>query len=368
MKDREVLDIELFSFFSGLGLLDLGFESEGFNVSFVNEYDKRFMDAYCYARRNNSHEPRYGYSTDDIRKFLNDEIWEHRFPDYKKHKGRLIGFIGGPPCPDFSTAGKNDGKDGKNGKLTQVYIELIAKRKPDFFVLENVKGLYKTKKHRKFYDEIKDKLKDLGYKLFDSIENSLEYGVPQFRSRLFLVGFLGDSFESDLTCCIGGHKKYDIETILNMPWPKKSMFKEEGILTCPEGIQEDVTVEYWFRRNQVDNHQNGRDFFKVKAEKKFRIISEGEVAGKSFKRLHRWRYAPTSAYGNNEVHLHPYKMRRLSVAEALAIQSAPRDFILPQSLPLSVKFKMIGNGVPFLLSKGLAKDLIECIRKFAKWI
>lgn len=89
----------------------------------------------------------------------------------------------------FSIAGRNEGKEGKNGQLTSVYTELILKRKPDFFLLENVKGLYRTRKHREFYDSIKRKLRRSGYHLFDSVENALEYGVPQFRERLFLVGF-----------------------------------------------------------------------------------------------------------------------------------------------------------------------------------
>ena len=64
--------------------------------------------------------------------------------------------------------------------------------------------------------------------------------------------------------------------------------------------------------------------------------------------MHRWRYSPTAAYGNNEVHIHPYKPRRISVAEALAIQSLPAIFELPETMTLSDMFKSIGNGVPFL--------------------
>src|SRR5699024_1972529 len=93
-------------------------------------------------------------------------------------------------------------------------------------------------------------------------------------------------------------------------------------------------------------------------------IPEGESRGKSFKRLHRWRYSPTAAYGNNEVHLHPYLPRRISVAEALAIQSLPEWFELPQNISLSSKFKMVGNGVPYLLSYGIASELYEWIYAF----
>ncbi|MOA40776.1 Modification methylase HaeIII [compost metagenome] len=89
-------------------------------------------------------------------------------------------------------------------------------------------------------------------------------------------------------------------------------------------------------------------------------INEGYVSRKSFKRLHRWRYSPTVAYGNNEVHLHPYKSRRLSVAEALAIQSLPPEFIVDPELSLTDKFKTIGNGVPYVMSYAIAM----CIKRF----
>lgn len=91
-------------------------------------------------------------------------------------------------------------------------------------------------------------------------------------------------------------------------------------------------------------------------------IKEGDVSGKSFKRLHRWRYSPTAAYGNNEVHLHPYKSRRLTASEALAIQSLPREFELPQDMTLSNMFKTIGNGVPFLMSEAIAKTIKDFLK------
>ena len=68
----------------------------------------------------------------------------------------------------------------------------------------------------------------------------------------------------------------------------------------------------------------------------------------------RWRYAPAAAYGNNEVTLHPYKSRRMSAAEALAIQSLPKEFELPPDMPLTHIFKTIGNGLPFLAAKHFA--------------
>ena len=67
--------IEVYSFFSGAGFLDLGFEKAGFDIVFVNEFNKQFLDVYQYARRNNEKLPQYGYSNEDIRIFLSDENW-----------------------------------------------------------------------------------------------------------------------------------------------------------------------------------------------------------------------------------------------------------------------------------------------------
>lgn len=122
-------------------------------------------------------------------------------------------------------------------------------------------------------------------------------------------------------------------------------------------------MQYWFKKNDVENHQNSDDYFIPHAIECFLSIAEGDVSKKSFKRLHRWRYSPTVAYGNNEVHLHPYKLRRLSVAEALALQSLPKEFEIPQSLSKSEMFKTIGNGVPFLLANGIAKSIRDFLEK-----
>jgi DNA (cytosine-5)-methyltransferase 1 len=355
---------QIYSFFSGVGFLDLGFQNAGFDIAFVDEFSESFLSAYRYARRNDPHIPQYGYSHLDVRSFLSDTIWNQTFPDYRAHNDMLVGFIGGPPCPDFSTAGKNKGAEGENGQLTSVYVNLIIKRAPDFFVLENVKGLYQTKKHKEFYDCMKRKLYKAGYSLFDTIENALEYGAPQYRDRLILIGFKRSRFGRRIQYQFGIHHVYTHQEIENTNWPSTDPFVENGELAMPAGVIENLTVEHWFRQNDVLNHPNGNDFFNVINRNRFETISEGNSAGKSFKRLHRWRYSPTAAYGHNEVHLHPYLPRRISVAEALAIQSLPATFELPADLPLSAKFKMVGNGVPYLLALGVAAELHDWIDAF----
>jgi DNA (cytosine-5)-methyltransferase 1 len=367
----------IFSFFSGAGFLDLGFEKSGYNIAFVNEYHRPFLETYMHSRRIlKIDEPKFGYHLRDISEFT-QELERRKFAELiseARKSSELVGFIGGPPCPDFSVGGKNKGHEGDNGKLTRTYVELICQQKPDFFLLENVKGLWRTKKHRVFYEEMKTKLHNEGYLTTERLINAIEYGVPQQRERIILIGFqktvlndlgfhpaqnetLSDIFPWEK------HIKYKLEDIAAMPWIQTTPFVEESEMPIPEGIPAELTVEYWFRKNDVYNHPNAEMYFTPRAGLvKFQSIPEGDDSKKSYKRLHRWRYSPTAAYGNNEVHLHPYKARRLSVAEALAIQSLPKEYTLPQNITLSDAFKTVGNGVPYLASKGIAETILDFLK------
>lgn len=181
-------DLHIFSFFSGSGFLDLGFEKSGFTIDAVNEFSPAFQNAYRYARERMSiPQPRFGYSK-DVNEFLGSRKSEIKRNINSIHKeGGLVGFIGGPPCPDFSVAGKQAGRDGDNGKLSQSYIDLIFRQRPDFFLFENVKGLWQTAKHREYYEELKQKLSRY-YLLTDRLCNALEFGAPQDRDRILLFG------------------------------------------------------------------------------------------------------------------------------------------------------------------------------------
>ncbi|MBQ4878419.1 DNA cytosine methyltransferase [Pseudoalteromonas luteoviolacea] len=364
----------IFSFFAGSGFLDLGFERTGFDVRFVNEFHKPFYEAYKYSRQIMNHpEPQYEHHLGSIEEFLNGNP-KKRLKQYitNAKKDNLVGFIGGPPCPDFSVAGKNKGREGDHGKLTESYIDTIIAFKPDFFLLENVKGLWSNKKHFLFYKEMKDKLENAGYILTDRLANCIEFGAPQDRDRILLFGIKrskvkrNQRLKLDQNFKWNTYLKFDKEVVLNKSlWPTTTLYSANSSLPAPDFSEdiEELTVEYWFRKNDVCNHPNAKHHFKPKAGlPKMQTIAEGDVSGKSFKRLHRWRYSATAAYGNNEVHLHPYQDRRLSAAEALAIQSLPKEFVLPKDMGLSNMFKTIGNGVPFLLSEAIAKTIKDFLK------
>lgn len=360
--------IKIFSFFSGCGFLDLGFEKAGFEIDLVNEFSCSFLNAYKYSREiMKMRKPKYGYFNIDINDFLSDKSDEIK--DYladAKNDGSLVGFIGGPPCPDFSIAGKQRGRNGDNGKLSKSYVDLIIKLHPDFFLFENVKGLWRTAKHRAFYEELKSELQTAGYLTTERLTNSLEFGAPQDRDRILLFGI-----SSPLAQNLGNpdkafewekHMKYDLEQVKALPWPTTNEFKTGKKRECPDGIPKELTVQYWFEKNDVEHHPNRNDCFVPRnGLSKMKVIDEGDDSKKSYKRIHRWRYSPTACYGNNEVHLHPYKERRLSVAEALAIQSLPKSFVLPEDMSLTDKFKTIGNGVPFVLAEGIASTIRDYI-------
>lgn len=372
MKITKMMNVGVYSFFAGSGFLDLGFEkTEGVKINFVNEIHEPFLDSYKYSRsRLNLDEPIYGYSNTDITHILEENLLSKIIGESKK-KDDLTGFIGGPPCPDFSIAGKNKGRNGKKGILSQTYIDLICKYKPDFFLFENVKGLYRTTKHKIFFTNLKAQLAENGYFLTEKLVNALEYGVPQDRDRIILIGFrnkalkfaglnrysdknLNQSFNWNL------HTKYRKESVLSIDWPTSLPFCEDSSLEMPPNVIESLCVQHWFNKNMVTGHPNSENCFNPKSNK-FTLIREGDDSKKSYKRLHRWRYSPTAAYGNNEVHLHPYKARRITAAEALAIQSLPIWFVLPEDMTLTNMFKTIGNGVPYLLAKGLAQTIIDFV-------
>jgi DNA (cytosine-5)-methyltransferase 1 len=363
----------IFSFFAGSGFLDLGFETSGFNIVYVNEIFSPFLAAYRYSRQMlNLALPEYGYHQEedaDVSKLLEGKQAERLgelVQDCRKSH-HIVGFIGAPPCPDFSIGGKNKGHLGDNGKLSAAYVELICRNLPDFFLFENVKGLWRTKKHRLFFESLKQQLQAKGYILTERLINAIEYGVPQDRARIILIGFHNSLFKEVSFFPWQKYILYPQEKVFAYPWQQWKPFVENSFIPCPENVPQELTVEYWFRKNNVLQHPNAKHYFQPRAGiVKFAAIAEGDDSKKSFKRLHRWRYSPTACFGNNEVHLHPYKVRRISVAEALAIQSLPANFVLPEDMSLTNMFKTIGNGLPYLASKALAQTILDFLTTYTQ--
>ncbi len=355
----------LLSFFSGAGFLDLGFMQAGFNVVWTNEMNSSFARGAACGMAGISRYPtaiqNINSITDVGPNLIIREAFGHNVP-------RSFGVIGGPPCPDFSVAGKNRGRDGDQGRLSQIYVDRILDLHPTFFLFENVSGLLKTRRHRIFLDQLSAQL--AGDYLVDMmLLNALDFGVPQDRRRIFLIGFQKawvNRHYGRRGLNVNTHwfpwpvdERY-INAKTRFVWPTTAPFQSEP--EKPEGIPEELMVGTWIGDPEaLSRLPNGTDVLTPRSAK-LSNVEEGDVSRKSFKRLHRWRYSPTAAYGNNEVHLHPFEPRRLSVREALRLQTVPDEYCLPPDMSLTHKFKTIGNGVPVKLAKAVGMAIANFLR------
>jgi DNA (cytosine-5)-methyltransferase 1 len=354
----------ILSFFSGAGFLDMGFEQAGFNIVWTNEYNLKIARIFNHGMSLYADKSKKISNTSSIIDIGPNLIAKEAFNNTPIPK--IFGIIGGPPCPDFSIGGKNLGNLGANGKLSKVYVERITELQPTFFLFENVPGLLRTHKHREFFELLLEQLRD-DYKVDYRVLNALEYGAPQDRERVFVVGFHKKWLRknrkdflrvNDSSWFPWPEKKYpDAKKKYN--WPDTNLFGEDN--QKPMGIPDELMVgPLILNQGDLTKLPNSREYFRPCSEK-FTFVNEGDVSKKSFKRLHRWRYSPTAAYGNNEVHLHPTLPRRLSVRETLRIQTVPDAYQLPSDISLSVKFKAIGNGVPVVLAHAVATSFIKIL-------
>lgn len=362
--------IPVLSFFTGGGFLDMGFEKKGFDVVWANECNERYIELYKHGYTAWQKSRRRGVNLPylderSVEEIPTRSIIRRAFP---YGKPELFGIIGGPPCPDFSSAGRHAGKNGTNGKLTKCFVEVIQAIKPAFFVLENVSGLFKYSKHRPYLETLISKLEETGYIVYFDVLNALEFGVPQHRERLFVVGFLRKRM--NINGRVNGdwfswprNKKYEGAHI-NFSWPEKNKFGEKP--RKPRNLPRELCVgEYMLRNSELDKIPNGNNYFNPYS-KYFKKVDEGDTSRKSFKRLHRYRYSPTACYGNNEVHLHPSEPRRISLREAMRIQGIPDGYILPEDISLQASFKMVSNGVPVPLAEHLAESIKKHLENHLK--
>ncbi len=178
------------SLFSGCGGYDLGV-SKSFNIVGHVEWSKDALETYEFNKNHSG----FGNSEligTDITKITDQEILEF------KNKHKEIKFIfGGPPCQGFSMNGKRDPKDPRNSLFID-FVRFVKIIKPDFFQMENVKGLksMKTATGEKVIDIILSSFKNEGYTINWVVHDASNYGVPQNRKRIIITGFRGDKMPS----------------------------------------------------------------------------------------------------------------------------------------------------------------------------
>jgi len=160
--------------FSGIGSPEQGAKRvyDDLDLVFACEWDK-------YARE--SFKANYKIEDNHFHKDIEDM-------DGKQYKGKVDIIIGGSPCQDFSLAGLRKGIDGNKGVLIYEYIRIIQEVNPPIFIYENVKGMLSDKNGRTI-KEFVQVFREMGYHCHYEVLNTKDYGVPQNRERIFLVGF-----------------------------------------------------------------------------------------------------------------------------------------------------------------------------------
>jgi DNA (cytosine-5)-methyltransferase 1 len=355
---RKTEAIPVISLFTGGGFLDLGFERAGFRTVYTNEVNPEFAELFVEGTKHvKVHGRLWRPPEPEVQSIIDLKAAKVLKAAFGGVPADMFGVVGGPPCPDFSRGGRNGGGNGQNGRLTNSFVQMVCRLAPTFFVMENVPGLYRTKKHRAYLDRRLDDLREAGYLLDMCILNALHFGAPQLRERLFVVGvrkrIAYRALDVKSAKALEGQEHWfpwpigpfaDAESL---PWPDVNPFGAKP--KKPTGIPDQLTVYSVLKASN--------DMFNAYSQR-FKTRPEGCVRYKSFKRLHRYRFAPTMWFGNREVHLHPWKPRRLSVREAMRLQTIPDEYILPADATLSAKFALVGNGVPCVLAEAIARSLL----------
>ena len=324
-------DLELLSLFCGAGGLDEGFRQAGFTTSLAIDKDLQCVRTFetnhpnAIAAQNDINE----LSLSVLDRLVNREI-------------APIGVLGGPPCQSFSVSNVHQRDDDSRHDLPISYARLLGrlnKRNPiSFFVFENVPGLL-GKKHRHRYEQFKNEFMKVGFQLHEHRLNAMHYGVPQDRSRIFIVGIN-----------IGKHP--------NAQWkpPERENRRPPTVRETIEGLPEPVLNKKGMDPETFPAHPN--HWCMVPRSKKFSdsgALREGQAHGRSFRTLAWDRPSWAVAYGHREVHCHPKGHRRLSMFEAMLLQSFPKGYRLTGNI--SAQVRLVSDAVPPRLAWHLAVAL-----------
>lgn len=329
--------------FCGCGGLSKGFEMAGFNTVLAIDFWKDAVETF-----NNNHKNKVAIC-DDVSKISNDFL-----DDFTK-KNKIIGIVGGPPCQGYSTVGKRDINDDRNYLYLQ-YCRIVEKVKPEFFVLENVKGLL-TLNNGKFKEDIVERFTKLGYIVDYKILNSADYGVPQNRNRVFFVGIKNKKF------------KFPKEKL-----KKVTTYEAISDLTSYEDKYTTSAQTSYQKNMRGNNKQLKNNEFTVHTEKTIDVISKipdgGKITdlpkefweirkyNKAFQRMNSKLQSNTIDTGHRN-YFHYSENRIPTVRESARIQSFPDNFIFYGSR--TSQYKQVGNAVPPLLANAIAIEIMKQI-------
>ena len=397
MKDN----FNIASLFAGCGGLDLGFIQAGFNVSWANDFSKEAVESYKLNIGNH-------IICGDITKIPSSSI-----------PNNIDIVLGGFPCQGFSIANKNRSMNDQRNFLYLELIRVIKDKKPKFFVAENVKGLLSMHKGAVMDMILKD-FKALGYNVDYKLLKASDYGVPQNRERVFIIGNRLGIENSFPTITHGKDNLFNnnLKPLVNVKdvcghlenvRTRDKSFKINGSSIHNHVARTNVSDKFWGRKHSVSQHDicdylkfwrnksgwstkrideyfgyahtaghwfrkdnnsgsipNVKDWWELKKILEFdnkydKAVTELVLKDIKFEqslRINNWD-RPSDTITATGPEIHPNKTRRMSVRECAIIQSFPDDFVFCGSL--GNKYKQIGNAVPVLLANKVAQGIMEAL-------
>lgn len=300
--------MKVVSLFSGVGGLDLGFIQAGHTIVWANDIDKDAVETYKLNIGKH-------IVLDDIKNIDTSMI-----PDCDI-------IIGGFPCQGFSVANMQRHEDDERNRLYKELIRIISEKKPKFFIAENVKGILSMGKGAVIKMILKD-FSSMGYKVQKKVLNAADYGVPQKRERVIIVGVRND---------------------INFEYSYPKATHTDGELK--DGLEKWVSVGDALKNipdpdtdASLPNHEYSKYKLRFNGYLGNRIIDPNKPA-------------PTvTGRGDDKggvvVLHHPNNQRRMSCRELATVQSFPLDFVF--SGTRSSVYRQIGNAVPPKLAYAIA--------------
>lgn len=302
----------LVSLFSGAGGLDMGFENKGFKTLWANDIDKDACDTHrlwCQCP----------VIQGDIGKI-----------DFEKIPSSDV-IAGGFPCQGFSLAGPRKLDDSRN-TLYRYFVKLVEIKKPKIFVAENVKGIL-TLGNGEIIKAIINDFSEKGYNVYPTLVNAADYGVPQDRFRVIIVGI-----------------RKDLKATYIFPQKnKEKVLLKDVLLKLPEAKPNEICNAPYSSRYMSRNRK--RDWnnpsFTIPAMAK-QVALHPSSPDMIKIDTDSWKFGK----GNT---------RRLSYKEVAAIQTFPENMTFCGDLVS--KYKQIGNAVPVKLAEVVAESIINILNK-----
>lgn len=318
---------KLLSLFSGCGGMDLGFRDAGFEVVWANDFDESACRTY---RRN-----------------FGDHIVEGSITDIDLESLPDVEVItGGFPCQDFSMISKRKGIETERGNLYTYFVKAVSSVKPAVFVAENVKGLL-TANSGEAIKRISEDFASLGYRLDVGLYNFADYGVPQTRERVLIVGV-----------------REDISYIFKRPEPTHTAGNYVssgealiGVEAVPHNNEHQQIKEK--TRLLLSLIPEGKNFSSV--DPKHPLYVKGMISH-VYRRLDRTKPSTTiiAGGGGGTWGYHYSENRPLTNRERARLFGYPDDFVFEGTIT-EVR-RQIGNSVPPPAARVIAEEILAAIR------